>query len=116
MAEAALPRTQALVNCFFHLSRSSFTEGLGALYAYEHQVPEIASTKIAGLKKFYGIHDERSLQFFNVHLKADIYHSDALEDVIESLPQDQREKACHSSRRAHQALWGFLDEMQELRC
>ena len=36
--------TSNLIDNFFRLSRSSYAEGLGALYAYERQVPEIAET------------------------------------------------------------------------
>jgi len=35
-------------------------EAVAALYAYESQVPEIATTKIDGLKKFYGVTQPRA--------------------------------------------------------
>ena len=47
--------TSDLIENFFRLSRSSYAEGLGALYAYERQVPEIAETKIKGLIDYYNI-------------------------------------------------------------
>ena len=40
-----------MINNFFKQARSSFAEGLGSFYTYERQVPEIAVTKIKGLKK-----------------------------------------------------------------
>ena len=38
--------------------------GLAALYAYESQIPAVATAKIDGLKRFYGVTDERGLTFF----------------------------------------------------
>jgi len=67
---------------FFRLSRSSFPEGLGALYAYESQVPEIAESKLDGLKTRYGIHDERTLAFFEVHRKADVEHRSVILEML----------------------------------
>ena len=47
--------TKEMIDNFFRLSRSSYAEGLGALYAYERQVPEIADTKIKGLVDHYDV-------------------------------------------------------------
>ena len=58
-----------MINNFFKQARSSFAEGLGSFYTYERQVPEIAVTKIKGLKKFYGIDSKEGLMFFEVHKK-----------------------------------------------
>ena len=44
--------TKNLIKNFFKNGRSSYAEGLGSLYTYERQVPEIAETKIRGLKRF----------------------------------------------------------------
>ncbi|MBK8545430.1 MAG: iron-containing redox enzyme family protein [Caulobacteraceae bacterium] len=43
------PETQVLIDAFRTLSRKSYASGLGALYAYESQLPAIAKTKIEGL-------------------------------------------------------------------
>src|SRR4051794_27916198 len=50
-----LPQTRRLVELFRDAtSRRSFAEACAALYVYESQVPEVAKTKIDGLKRFYG--------------------------------------------------------------
>ncbi|MFN3926864.1 MAG: CADD family putative folate metabolism protein [Pseudanabaenaceae cyanobacterium] len=59
--------------------------GLVALYAYESQVPRVATTKIAGLKEFYGIKDDRTLSFFLVHQQADVIHSQQTREAIVQL-------------------------------
>ena len=40
-----------MIDNFFSQARSSYAEGLASLYTYERQIPEIAETKIQGLKK-----------------------------------------------------------------
>ena len=47
--------TKEMIDNFFAQARSSYAEGLASLYTYERQIPEIAETKIQGLKKFYGV-------------------------------------------------------------
>ena len=42
---------------------SSYSEGLASLYTYESQIPEIAETKIRGLKKHYGVTSKKGLEF-----------------------------------------------------
>jgi pyrroloquinoline-quinone synthase len=58
---------QKLIGTFVELtSNGSIAASIAALYAYESQVPEIASAKVAGLRNFYEINDERALGFFAV--------------------------------------------------
>ncbi len=100
-----------VVETFFRFARSSFHEGLGALYAYEHQVPEIATSKIQGLQQMYAITDEKTLEFFTVHEKADVYHRQTVEKILFALPEKQREEAFAAAQVAAQSLWDFLTEV-----
>ena len=43
--------TKEMIDNFFKQARLSYAEGLASLYTYERQIPEIAETKIRGLKK-----------------------------------------------------------------
>ena len=109
--EKALPKTQAMVDSYYDLAARDWRDGLCALYAYECQVPEVSKSKIAGLKEYYGIHDERTLEFFTAHQMYDVDHSKKVADLIEEYVEPERaEKA---TREAAQALWGFLDGMCE---
>ena len=97
--------TAALVDTFKTLTRdSSYLVGTTALLAYEAQVLEIAETKIDGLKKFYGVNDERGLAFFRVHLEADKYHADTsrqiLEQQVSADETDQITSACDQALTA----------------
>ena len=105
------PAIHNVMSQFFHSSRSSFPEGLGALYAYESQIPEIAESKLEGLKNRYGIHDERTLAFFEVHRKADIEHRMVILEMLENLPEQEKIQARAAAQAAAQTLWDFLSAM-----
>ncbi len=106
---AKIPNSKALVDGYFELTRSDYATGLGALYAYERQTPEVAKSKIAGLKKHYAVSDERSLKFFVVHIEADEWHTEEIIKLIEKLtPQDQI-KLIKGAETGAELLWAFLD-------
>ena len=109
---ALLPETQALVEEFFNLTRESYASGLGTLFAYEHQIPEISTFKIDALKKYYAVDGESALAFFKVHERADIYHSQALGQLLDQLSPEEKEIAEKSTRVAATHLWKFLDGIQ----
>jgi pyrroloquinoline-quinone synthase len=107
--------TQHLIATFRKLSRQSYAAGLGALYAYESQLPAVSATKIDGLDKFYGVTDANAIRFFAVHEKADIEHSAVCRDLLDRLPEGEREEAIAAGADLAAALWGFLDGMQKAR-
>jgi pyrroloquinoline-quinone synthase len=105
-----------LIETFMRNAQTSYARGLGALYAYEHQVPEIAKFKQDALKKHFGVSDPRALMFFAVHEKADIEHREALEDLLGDLSDHEYEQAESAAKEAGQALWAFLDAMSPAGC
>ncbi len=107
--------TKQLVEGFRKLCNSSYEEGLGALYSYERQVPEVARSKIDGLQKFYGISTDKGLKFFNVHIEADEWHSREVAGLMEKLPAHKRMIAEKAAIEAAKLLWQFLDGMQRMR-
>jgi pyrroloquinoline-quinone synthase len=55
-SSAPLPGTRRLVRTYGEIcSRDSLEEAVAALYSYEAQVPEIATSKIDGLRRHYGM-------------------------------------------------------------
>jgi len=104
--EAALKTKETFLNS----CRASYEEGLCALYAYEYQTPAISKTKIEGLKKFYGLTEERCFEFFRVHETADIYHSQTCEKLIDAIPADRQAAALTAAKGAAESLWNFLTE------
>ncbi len=108
-ATTAFPETNAMVNTYYDLAERDWRDGLCALYAYESQVPAVSESKIDGLKKFYGITDERTLEFFTAHQVYDVGHANQVASLIERYVDPSRAEA--ATREAASALWGFLDGM-----
>ena len=104
--------TQALIDTFRRLSRRSYASGLGALYAYESQFPGVASAKIEGLVERYGIADEATLRFFRVHESADLEHAQVCRDLLDNLPEAEREEAVAAGEELAGALWNFLSGVE----
>lgn len=103
--------TSSLVNGYFDLARNNFAKGLGALYAYERQTPEVAQSKIDGLQSFYGVTDARTLQFFTVHKEADVWHSEECAAIIRKFNDSQKEQVLQGAVSGAKLLWQFLDNM-----
>lgn len=104
-----LPETAQMVDTYYELAQRDWRDGLCALYAYECQVPEVSASKIDGLKKFYGITDEKTLEFFTAHQAYDVGHSEQVASLIEKYVDPVQAEV--ATREAAKALWGFLDGM-----
>ncbi len=100
-----------VVNTFTACSNESLPDALGCLYAYEAQIPEIAHSKIEGLRKHFGVEDERTLAFFEVHKSADVEHRESLLRLIEDLLPEQKAQAKLAADKAGLALWEFLSDV-----
>ncbi len=105
--------TSEMINNFFKHGRSSYGEGLASLYTYERQIPEIAETKIRGLKNHYGVTSKKGLEFFEVHKAADVYHREACEKLLDALSPEEQEKAEKSALSTAKYLWNFLTGIAE---
>ena len=103
--------TTELIENFFKNGRASYAEGLASLYTYERQIPEIAETKIRGLKNHYGVTSEKGLKFFEVHKAADVYHREACEKLLDNMSKEEQEKAEKSALSTAKYLWNFLTGM-----
>ena len=112
LAQSLNEETKALIDAFRRLSRKSYASGLGALYAYESQFPEVARAKIEGLVDRYGINDEETLRFFNVHKTADIEHSSVCRGLLDRLGADERSEAIAAGEELASALWNFLSGVE----
>jgi len=110
---AELESTQRLVEGFFDLVKTNYPTGLGALYVYERQTPEVSKSKINGLKKHYEVCDDRTLQFFSVHQQADEWHTEELVKLIEDLDESDKQKVCHGAIEGAKLLWYFLDGIRK---
>jgi len=102
--------TQALVGLYSDLSREAPVEaGVAALYAYERQVPQVATSKIDGLKQHFDVTDKRALKFFVVHGVLDIEHSSAERAMLGELTADADPAPVEqATAQALDAWWNFL--------
>ena len=103
--------TKKMIDNFFKQGRKSYAEGLASLYTYERQIPEIAETKIRGLKKFYGVNSKKGLEFFEAHKAADVIHRSECEKLLDGLSDDEKAKAEKASLYTARYLWNFLSGM-----
>lgn len=107
-----LPETVALDETFRRITKDSgFVPGIAALYAYESQVPEVAGTKMEGLKEFYGLNTPDALRFFVVHHSLDVEHSRVTRDMVarHADTPEKQEKAIKAVEESADALLKFLD-------
>lgn len=106
----SLPGTQALVETFREIvGDRPVAEAVAALYAYESQVPEIATSKIDGLKKFYGVDSGKALAYFAVHEQADKVHRAAWRGWLEEHAHGDEAEVLATVNAALGALWVALD-------
>jgi pyrroloquinoline-quinone synthase len=106
----ALPGSQKVVETFREIvGDRSVAEAVAALYAYESQVPEIATTKIDGLKNFYGVNSPKALNYFAVHEEADKIHRAAWRGWLLEHAHGDEEEILAATHEALDALWGALD-------
>jgi pyrroloquinoline-quinone synthase len=90
--------------------------GLAALYAYESMVPAVAQSKIDGLKQHYGVDDERTLQFFTVHLEVDEWHAEVARGLLAEAADGVRDEAVRAAGDALGALNTLLDGVVDAYC
>lgn len=98
---------QEVISAFKSCAESSLHEGLGALYAYESQIPPICISKIDGLKKHYGMKDSKSYEYFHVHIAADKEHAEQERNLL-SKHEDQAEAIIDAANQVLDSLWAFL--------
>lgn len=72
------------------LTSISFAAGISTLYTYEKQLPEISTKKIEGLVNFYGVQNNRALNYFRIHEKVDIEHARLWGSLIDLMPTGER--------------------------
>ena len=105
------PETAALVATFDNICRNRpFTEGVAALYAYESQIPEVAQSKISGLRRHYNIEDDATLRYFAVHVEADEVHRADERLLLERYVTGEADtqNALDAADAALEAVWDLL--------
>jgi pyrroloquinoline-quinone synthase len=117
-SERPIREVNDLVEKFRALAQDApVASAFGALFAYESQVPKIASEKLNGLKQHYGA-DDRTCSYFALHQKADIQHSNVWREIISALVERDEQHAegvISGVSQAASALWTALDGIERER-
>ena len=111
----SLEETEKALEILMDICRNRhYLAGSAALYAYESRVPEIAGTKIDGLKKYYGISDEKGLEYFTLHKDVDVLHAEIWRNLIssEDVGEDVKSEIIDSVKEAMSAFNMILDGVQ----
>ena len=103
-------QTSNLIQTFKNkCSTQGTAAGIAALYAYESQIPEIAETKIKGLKKHYGMDSNDATEYFRVHIEADKEHAAVEKRLLESyLTEENISEVSFDVTIVLKALWDLL--------
>jgi len=113
-----VPEVKELVKRFTQVAENGTpAEALAAFYAYESQVPRVATEKERGLRERYGA-DERTTRYFTLHATADVYHANVWRDQLGKQlagNPEASEKALNSAESAAKALWTALDGIEARR-
>ena len=92
-------------------------EALAAFYAYESQVPRVATEKERGLRAMYNAND-KTCEYFTLHATADVYHSNAWRNQLEkqvAANPETAEAALNAAEAAAKKLWQALDGIEARR-
>ena len=117
-AATPVAEIDALTGTFHSVARNGAPEeALAAFYAYESQVPRVATEKDRGLREMYGA-DATTCGYFTLHATADVYHSRVwkkqLANAVGTDPQ-ACERALLAAENAAKALWTALDGIEAAR-
>jgi pyrroloquinoline-quinone synthase len=88
-------------------------EGAAAMYAYEAEIPAISHSKLEGLKAFYGISDAKTVEYFNEHEVADVYHREVWKSMMKNYSEKEQETALNSAIECLKAQNNVLDAVCE---
>ena len=105
-AEARLPAITELVT-LAHATFSNRPQALGALYAFEHQQPATAHSKLEGLRRHYNLPASAEV-YFEVHID-DEDEPRWLAEQMELLSDSEFEGAREACEQMAGALWQGLD-------
>jgi len=101
--------TSEAIDTFLKLAQDKdINKGLAALSTYKEQIRMVATTKEHGLKEYYGIRGDKSLQFFRTHAKVNVAWHELLDEMIF---EKEYPIALDAASSLCDAWWHYLDGM-----
>lgn len=113
IAEAQLPAIKLLTEKTKTLFSNKAT-AMGALFAFEVQQPETASSKLDGLRTYYNMHESAEAYFIE-HAKNE-HESVKLLALISDLSESEQAQAMQACEEMSQALWDALTDIYDTHC
>lgn len=110
-----LEKTRQAISMMSNLM-DSLEGGASAMYALEQEIPKISLSKIDGLRKFYEISDDDSIEYFRLHTEADIRHAALWRKILEKSPASQQDELVEVARKSLAAQNLLLDSCYEAYC
>jgi len=95
---------------------NSFEGGVTAMYALEQEIPKISLSKVEGLRKFYGITDDDSIEYFRIHAEADIRHAALWRRILQNIPASSEDDLIQTATKSLAAQNLLLDSCYEAYC
>ena len=80
----------------------------GATEAINLVASTVADTKIEGLKKFYNVDSKEGLEYFTVHMEADVEHREQSASLMRQLSKEEQLLAEEAGMSTVKHLWNFL--------
>lgn len=116
---ASTPETEtsACVSAFRQGTQTrSLAYALGMIYGYESQTPDVAETKVKGLRERYGI-DGDGVTYFSLHGTLDVEHTRELLTALSEVVTDEASLADAEAgaRAGAMAVWGLLSGVTRVR-
>ena len=106
-------KTNEAVANLMALANLTSEEAVGAMYAYEMELPKISRSKIDGLKKLYGMDSEDATKYFEIHEEADVRHAQVWREILQRIPAERQESAFNAAIKSLQAQNLLLDSVHE---
>ncbi len=105
------PETATCIGAFADAAATaSVPFALGMLYGYESQTPEVAKTKVEGLRDHYGIVGDGT-RYFELHGELDVEHARDLGVALSKIVRgdEDRAEAIAGAAAGAEAVWTLLD-------
>ena len=107
-----VPEIRQLIRYFNRVASEGLPEeALAAFYAYESQVPRIATEKEQRLREMYGA-DDKTCGYFTLHAEADVHHARVWRALLEkriAAHPEAADGALDAAENAARVLWHALD-------
>ncbi len=106
-------KTIEAVSSLDSLTKKSLEEAASTMYGYEKELPKISSSKIQGLKEYYGLDNINSTRYFEIHEEADIRHAGLWMSILKDTSASAASLVLEAEVKSLEAQNHLLDSIYE---